>query len=63
MLLDKSNRLIVDIKNVIRMENVYSLKDFGNKPAGRFILRNAKWIDMLPKEFEQMMQNGGEYRG
>lgn len=44
-------------------ENVYSLKDFGNKPAGRFILRNAKWIDMLPKEFEQMMQNGGEYRG
>ena len=32
-------------------ENVYSLKDIGNKPAGRFILRNAKWIDTLPQEF------------
>ena len=44
-------------------ENVYSLKDFGNKPAGRFILRNAKWIDMLPAEFEAMMKQGGAQNG
>lgn len=44
-------------------ENVYALKDFGNKPAGRFILRNAKWIDMLPHEFEAMMKQGGAQNG
>jgi len=32
-------------------DNVYSLQDKGNKPVGKFILRNADWIDKLPAEF------------
>ncbi len=40
--------------------HVYALKDFGNKPSGRFILRNADWIDVLPHEFEKQ---GGDYHG
>ena len=31
-------------------ENVYTLRDFGNKPGVRYILRNAKWIDILPQD-------------
>lgn len=34
-------------------ENVYSLRDFGNRPSGRFILRHAKWLDVLPNEYEK----------
>lgn len=29
-------------------EHVYTLKDFGNKPSGRYILRNAKWVSDMP---------------
>lgn len=39
-------------------ENIYALEDFGNKPSGRFILRNAKWIETLPHVFRQ--QTRGE---
>jgi Fe-S-cluster-containing dehydrogenase component len=39
--------------------HVYTLKDEkGNHPSGRFILKNAKWIDMLPFEFEEALMNG-----
>jgi hypothetical protein len=31
-------------------ENVYKLKDFGNKPTVCYILRNDKWIDVLPQD-------------
>lgn len=38
---------------------VYTLRDTsGNKPSGRFILKNAKWIDMLPYQFEKAMNEG-----
>ena len=38
---------------------VYTLKDIsGNKPSGRLILKNAKWIDMLPHSFEKAMKEG-----
>jgi hypothetical protein len=40
--------------------HVYALKDFGNKPSGRYILRNADWIDMLPQEF---VKQGGYHHG
>lgn len=36
-------------------ENVYALKDFGNEPAGRFILRHAHWLDVLPQEYKRGM--------
>ena len=31
--------------------HVYTLKDLGNQPKGRFILRHADWIDVLPQDF------------
>lgn len=31
-------------------ENIYRLRDFGNKPATIYILKNDKWIDVLPQE-------------
>lgn len=34
-------------------ENVHTLRDFGNKPAVLYILRKAKWIDVLPQECEE----------
>ncbi len=30
-------------------ENVYQLRDFGNKPSVRYILRHADWIDVMPQ--------------
>ena len=30
-------------------ENIFTLRDFGNKPGVRYILRNDKWIDVLPQ--------------
>ena len=39
-------------------ENVYSLPDCGNQPMGKYILRNAKWLDVLPQEFEKELQGG-----
>lgn len=39
-------------------EHVFALKDFGNKPSGRFILRGAKWIDVLPQDYEQQLKEG-----
>ena len=39
--------------------HVYTLKDdSGNKPTGRFILKQRKWIDMLPFEFEAALREG-----
>ncbi|NTV89541.1 MAG: 4Fe-4S dicluster domain-containing protein [Clostridiales bacterium] len=31
-------------------ENVFSLRDTGNHPSVRYILRKAKWVDVLPSE-------------
>ena len=31
-------------------ENVYSLRDFGNGPSVKYILRNARWQDVLPQD-------------
>ncbi|MCD8218691.1 MAG: 4Fe-4S dicluster domain-containing protein [Clostridiales bacterium] len=37
--------------------HVYTLKDEnGNEPTGRFILKNCKWIDELPFDFERRMK-------
>ena len=39
--------------------HVYTLPDrFGNQPSGRFILKNAKWIDMMPYTFEKALKEG-----
>lgn len=38
-------------------ENVYALKDFGNGPSGRFILKNARWLDILPQDYVRGMEN------
>lgn len=35
-------------------ENIYHLRDFGNKPSVCYILRYADWIDVLPQECEEM---------
>jgi Fe-S-cluster-containing dehydrogenase component len=32
--------------------NVYSLRDFGNGPSTRYILKNAQWLDILPQELD-----------
>ena len=42
-----------DVSKVIKdagSENVYMLKDSGNKPAVRYILRHSTWQDILPQE-------------
>ncbi|MBV7272601.1 4Fe-4S dicluster domain-containing protein [Clostridium sp. PL3] len=31
-------------------ENVYTLRNSGNNPSVRYILRNAKWVDVIPQE-------------
>lgn len=31
-------------------EHVYTLRDFGNKPTVRYILKNDAWQDLLPQE-------------
>jgi len=42
--------------------NVYRLPDTtGNMPSGRFILKNARWIDMLPFEIEKTLKCGTDY--
>ncbi len=35
-------------------ENVHSLQDFGNGPSVRYILRKAKWHNVLPQECEKL---------
>lgn len=30
--------------------NVYSLRDFGNGPSVKYILKNDKWLDILPQD-------------
>ena len=38
---------------------VFTLKDVTkNQPSNRYILKNAKWIDMLPYAFEKAMKEG-----
>ena len=38
---------------------VYTLRDISNnKPSNRYILKNAKWISMLPHSFEKAMKEG-----
>ena len=44
-------------------EHVYALPDSGNKPSGRFILRNADWLDVLPQEYEKERQGGNHHEG
>jgi Fe-S-cluster-containing dehydrogenase component len=40
-------------------EFVFTLKDNENsRPAGRFILKNEEWIDLLPFEFEAALREG-----
>lgn len=36
-----------------KSEHIFSLRDFGNKPATRYILRKAKWQDVLPQELAE----------
>ena len=39
--------------------HVYTLPDKGgNEPSNRYILKNAKWIDMMPYEFEKALKEG-----
>ncbi len=40
-------------------ENVYTLRDFGNKPSVKYILKNEKWMDMLPQEMNDTRRGKG----
>ena len=41
---------------------MYRLRDFGNGPSTRFILKNAKWQDILPQELDVVsFGRGGRY--
>lgn len=43
-------------------ENVYRLRDFGNGPSTRYILKNAQWQDILPPELDEVsFGRGGRY--
>lgn len=42
--------------------NVYTLKDFGNGPSTRYILKNAEWQDIMPQEMDVVsFERGGRY--
>ena len=48
-----------EVSRVIREagpENVHSLRDEGNKPTVRYILRNVEWQDVLPQELSEMQR-------
>ena len=38
--------------------HIFALGDSGNHPSGRFILKGAKWIDVLPHEYEKKRRGG-----
>ncbi len=41
---------------------IYTLRDFGNKPSTRYILKNAEWQDILPQELDVVsFDRGGRY--
>lgn len=42
-------------------ENVHTLRDFGNKPGVRYILRNAKWLDVLPQDCKETKRGRMEW--
>lgn len=43
-------------------EHVYRLRDFGNGPSTRYILKNAQWQDILPPELDEVsFVRGGKY--
>lgn len=50
---DPASEISIKLKEA-GSENVHSLKDFGNKPSTRYILRNAKWQDVLPQDAEEL---------
>lgn len=39
-------------------EHVHALKDSGDRPSGRFVLRHANWVDVLPHQYQP--QAGGK---
>ena len=42
--------------------HVFSLRDFGNGPSTRYILKNAQWQDILPQELDVVsFERGGKY--
>ncbi len=43
-------------------DNVHSFKDFGNGPSVRYILRKAKWQDVLPQECTTCKESRGGKR-
>ena len=34
-------------------DHVFRLRDFGNRPSTRYILKNAQWQDILPPELDE----------
>lgn len=37
-------------------EHVFALRDFGNQPSARYILRRQEWQDVLPQDLESVEQ-------
>ena len=37
-------------------EHVFALRDFGNHPSARYILRHEEWRDLLPQELEAVAE-------
>jgi Fe-S-cluster-containing dehydrogenase component len=35
-------------------ENIYTMRDEGNHPSTRYILRRGQWQDLIPQEYESM---------
>ncbi|MCD8221261.1 MAG: 4Fe-4S dicluster domain-containing protein [Clostridiales bacterium] len=40
-------------------ENIYTLRDFGNHPSICYILKNEKWMDLLPQECRDTKRGKG----
>lgn len=38
--------------------HVFALRDFGNRPSARYILRRDEWRDILPQELQTLSENG-----
>ncbi len=51
-----------DVSKVLQKageENVFALRDFGNKPTTRYVLKRATWKDVLPHGLKELSSKKG----
>ncbi len=57
-----SNSEVSKVLKEAGTENIYTLRDFGNGPSTRYILRHGNWQDVLPQECSDCSNKKGGKR-